>query len=368
MFFDILSILETNRYPRYITCESEVNVIFSVTTYLEKLLLEAVAKQATDLHFYPNNSQTSVYFRIHGLRYLQKKLSTNHYQSILNYLKFSAGMDIGEVRRPQDGSISLQLESTKYDLRLSTLPTKQNESLAIRILPKQTSLKLMELLLFPDQVHLLKQSIAKRNGVILLTGPTGSGKTTLLYALLEDLLLDQSYQIITLEDPIEKELINIHQVQVNEKSGVTYQAGLKSALRHDPDILMVGEIRDHHTAKFVFHAAYTGHLVLTTLHAKNGLGTIHRLIEMGIKPIDIEQNLLAIASLELIPLIKDQAIQSRRAILELLDNPLIIRYLHTFDKTALDYLTFNQLKRKAVTHGYTSSNILEEEQTDTLDQ
>ena len=344
-----------------------MNAIFSTISYVEKLLQVAISKEATDIHFYPSATQTSVYFRIHGSRHLHQKLSTNHYTAMINYLKFSAGMDIGEIRKPQDGSISLQIESQKFNLRLSTLPTKQSESLAIRILPKQNSQNLIELMLFPDQVTQLKESVSKRNGVILLTGPTGSGKTTLLYALLEDLLTDQSYQIITLEDPIEKELLNIHQVQVNEKSGITYQAGLKSALRHDPDILMVGEIRDHDTARFVFHAAYTGHLVLTTLHAKNALGTIHRLIEMGIKPVDIEQNLLAIASLELIPVNKDQTIKGRAAILELLDSSLITNYLHNFDKTKLNYPTFNQLKRKAVAYGYSSNKILNEEKSEALD-
>ncbi len=344
-----------------------MNAIFSAISYVEKLLQVAISKEATDIHFYPSSTLTSVYLRIYGSRHLHQKLSINHYTAVINYLKFSAGMDIGEIRKPQDGSISLQIKANTFNLRLSTLPTKQSESLAIRILPKQNSQKLMELLLFPDQVTQLKQSIAKRNGVILLTGPTGSGKTTLLYALLEDLLTDQSYQIITLEDPIEKELLNIHQVQVNENSGITYQAGLKSALRHDPDVLMVGEIRDHDTARFVFHAAYTGHLVLTTLHAKNALGTLHRLIEMGIKPVDIEQNLLAIASLKLIPVIEDQTIKGRAAILELLNSSLITSYLKDFDKTKLNYPTFDQLKRKAVAYGYSSNKILNEEKSEALD-
>lgn len=363
----ITALVDPLQFSSYITNESEVIKIFSAIAYIEKLLKTAVSKEATDIHFYPGSDKTNVFFRIHGNRQYYHAIHADNYTLILNYFKFSAGMDIGEIRKPQDGAITLQIDSEKLNLRLSTLPTNKSESLAIRILPKQAALKLFDLLIFPYQVNQLRKSIAKRNGVILLTGPTGSGKTTLLYALLEDLLTSQDYQIITLEDPIEKELHNVHQVQVNEKSGMTYQTGLKSALRHDPDILMVGEIRDQDTAKFVFHAAYTGHLVLTTLHAKNALGTIHRLIEMGIKPIDIEQNLLTIASLELIPIMKDQSIERRGVILELLDNQLITTYLQTFDRSKIYFPTFAQLKRKAVTYGYSNCSILEDEETTIID-
>ncbi|MBU5594779.1 Flp pilus assembly complex ATPase component TadA [Amphibacillus sp. MSJ-3] len=333
--------------------------IFSATTFIRQLLKVALSVNATDIHFFPSSSTTSIFLRIHGMRKFHEKISINHYLLIINYLKFSAGMDIGEARKPQDGAITFQIDSSELNLRISTLPTKQNESLAIRILPKSESFKLSELLLFPYQAKQLKQCMTRKSGVTLLTGATGSGKSTLLYALLEELLKEQAYQIITLEDPIEKELFNVHQVQVNEKSGITYQSGLKSALRHDPDILMVGEIRDRETAKFVFHAAYTGHLVLTTLHAKNATGTIHRLIEMGIKPIDISQNLLAIASLELIPLTIDGRVRGRTAILELLNDQLISTYLQTFDQDSINYPSFEYLKRKAVAYGYANQNILE---------
>ena len=347
--------------------DCEVINIFSATSFIQRLLQVALLKEASDIHFYPSMSIVQIYFRIHGKREFYQDTTTEHYISITNYLKFSAGMDIGEIRKPQDGSITFRIQSNELNLRLSTLPSKPYESLAIRILPKRKSLQLTDLLLFSNQAQQLKQCLTKESGVILLTGPTGSGKTTLLYAILEELLASHSYQVITLEDPIEKELLNVHQVQVNEKSGITYQAGLKSALRHDPDVLMVGEIRDHDTARFVFHAAYTGHLVLTTLHAKNALGTIHRLIEMGIKPIDIEQNSLAIASLELIPIVEKEATKGRRAILELLDRESITTYLHTFDEEKITYPNFNHLKRKAVKYGYSTDEILQTKQNQPID-
>jgi|SRR5690625_164143 len=337
--------------------DCEVMTITTATIFLQRLLQVALQKEATDIHFYPSPTKVQLFFRISGKRVFHQELSFERYSSIINYLKFTAGMDIGEVRKPQDGAISVYVQSNKLNLRLSTLPSKQLESLAIRILPKGKSLQLNDLLLFQDQVKELKECLTKRTGVILLTGPTGSGKTTLLYALVEELLANHSYQVITLEDPIEKELLNVHQVQVNERSGITYQAGLKSALRHDPDVLMVGEIRDRETAKFVFHAAYTGHLVLTTLHAKNALGTIHRLIEMGIKPVDIEQNLLTIASLELIPISTEHIPQGRRAILEILNQKSLTTYLHTFDKEKISFPSFNYLKRKAIKYGYSAVDL-----------
>src|SRR5699024_182224 len=257
---------------------------------------------ASDIHFYPFSEQVNIYFRVFGNRMLHKTISASQYQLLLTYYKFTSGMDIGEVRKPQNGTIIHEQPSHRYALRLSTLPVNHLESLAIRILPQENNLTLDKLFLFPNQLKRLKKWIASRNGIILLTGPTGSGKTTTLYALLQSILAEKSYQTITLEDPIEKEIRDILQVQVNEKAGLTYQTGLKAALRHDPDIIMVGEIRDRFTAEFAFDASLTGHLVLSTLHAKNAAGTIHRLLEMGIKESDLQQSLIAVAALQLVPI------------------------------------------------------------------
>lgn len=334
--------------------EGEVIIIHNVTTFISKLLKSAFLKKATDIHFYPDLSSANIYFRIDGLRIFNQKIDLEQYLLIINYFKFSSGMDIGEVRNPQDGSLSLFIDSTEINLRISTLPMKRHESLAIRLLAQENKTKLHDLLLFPFQLKQLKKSMDEQTGIVLFTGPTGSGKTTLLYSLIEEFLTESKFQIITLEDPIEKEIDNVVQVQINETSGLTYHSGLKSVLRHDPDLIMIGEIRDYETAKFAFHAAYTGHLVLATLHANNALGTIHRLLEMNINAIDLDQNLLAIASLELIPLLKS----GRAAILEIIDKPSISAYLKTFDQNILRYDSFNSLKRKAVAYGYSSSSIL----------
>ncbi|WP_017472302.1 competence type IV pilus ATPase ComGA [Amphibacillus jilinensis] len=329
--------------------------IYSATRFIQELLKIATSNSATDIHFFPDYTSVLIFFRINGERKYHFKIHHNQYRIVLNHFKFSSGMDIGETQKPQDAALQITLNKTNINLRLSTLPVKQMESLAIRILPQLHTKALEDLILFRYQVQQFKQIMTRKAGVILLTGPTGSGKTTLLYALLDHLLIEQAYQTITLEDPIEKEMFNFLQVQINEKGGMTYHTGLKAALRHDPDLLMVGEIRDQNTAEFVFHAAYTGHLVFSTLHAKNAAGTIHRLLEMGIKPIDLSQNLIGVVALQLIPIFNCQQKKQRAAILEILSESHLSAYINDLDETQLKHQTFNELKRKAFAYGYAES-------------
>ncbi|WP_337019682.1 ATPase, T2SS/T4P/T4SS family, partial [Oceanobacillus massiliensis] len=238
---------------------------------------------------------------------------------------------------------------------ISTLPLNNLESMAIRILPQDSSLTLEQLFLFPNQLKKLKQWTSNRAGIILLTGPTGSGKTTALYALLESILKEKSYQTITLEDPIEKDMENILQVQVNEKAGISYQTGLKAALRHDPDIIMVGEIRDKHIAEFAFEASLTGHLVLSTLHAKNAAGTVHRLLDMGIERSDLRQSLIAVAALQLLTIELDNIPSRRAAILELLDGSILENVIAgKEDRKPQTFHSFEYLRKKAFAYGYIS--------------
>lgn len=325
-------------------------------TLSNKLLVSAFQARASDIHFYPFPHQTNIYFRIHGKRILHKTILTSQYQLLLTHYKFSSGMDIGEIRKPQNGTIIHQTASQKkFALRLSTLPVNNNiESLAIRILPQEKDLTLDQLFMFPYQLKKMKKWMTNRAGIILFTGPTGSGKTTTLYALLQTVLQEKSIQTITLEDPIEKDMDNILQVQVNEKAGITYQTGLKAALRHDPDVIMVGEIRDEQTAQFAFNASLTGHLVLSTLHAKNAQGTIHRLLEMGIKKSDIQQSLIAVAALELLP-IQVRGTTKRTAILELLEEDVLEDILNGVDHQIMDnFHSFHHLRRKAYAYGFIS--------------
>lgn len=327
------------------------------------VLKAALDANASDIHFYPFSTHTDIYFRIHGKRIFYKKILNGQYHLLLTYLKFTSGMDIGETRKPQNGTLE-HMHTQKYFLRLSTLPVSQMESLAVRILPQDEKLPLKKLFLFPNQLLKIKKWIKNQAGIILITGPTGSGKTTLLYTLLETIIKEKPYQTITLEDPIEKELDHILQVQVNEKAGITYQTGLKAALRHDPDIIMIGEIRDEYTAKFAFEASLTGHLVLSTLHAKDAQGTIERLEEMGISKTDLRQTLIAVASIQLIPIVINDKVSRRAAILELLSGDVLEGVLQgkNADKFP-EYQTFDHLRKKAYAYGFITEAIYNETKT-----
>ncbi|WP_082233852.1 competence type IV pilus ATPase ComGA [Halobacillus massiliensis] len=321
-----------------------------------ELISTAIEQAASDIHFSPFKSKTSIYFRIHGERHFHSSLPRPVYQKLLAYLKFTSGMDIGEVTKPQNGVLEHRTSDALYSLRLSTLPIDSSESLAIRILSPHNHLELQRLFLFPSQLEVIKQWLSHKSGMILFTGATGSGKTTTLYALLESLMENQSYQTITLEDPIEKNISEVIQVQVNERAGVTYDTGLKAALRHDPDLLMVGEIRDQETAHFAFRAALSGHLVISTIHAKDAFGTIQRLKEMKIKTVELEQTLIAIAAQQLLPIKKMRTAPPRAAIVELLEKETLLKAIKNIPPTDdPSYQTFSSLRRKAYALGFTLS-------------
>ncbi|KGX85005.1 competence type IV pilus ATPase ComGA [Pontibacillus marinus] len=332
--------------------------------HAEHILENAITCEASDIHFCPYGDNVYIYFRINGKRQSDSIISSSDYAPLLSYFKFTSGMDIGEILKPQNGISHFQAKKTPCTLRLSTLPVNSTESLAIRILPQERIPQLHQLFMFPYQLQRMKKWITNQSGIIVFTGPTGSGKTTTLYALLSSLLQEKSYQTITLEDPIEQELQDILQVQVNEKAGIDYNAGLKAALRHDPDIIMVGEIRDKKTAEFAFHAAHTGHLVLTTLHAKNAYGTIFRLLEMGISKTDLEQTLISIASQQLLPTTianphEPQRAPHRAAILELLEGSLLRNAINGDPpQQSNKYRSFSHLRRKAYALGYISQESI----------
>lgn len=326
------------------------------TTFIKQLLSESLLENASDIHFQPSYNEDTVliYFRILGNRTYKREISKLFYEMILTFFKFKANMDIGETRKPQDGTIHWFDEVTQLnlDLRLSTLPIEQSESLTVRIFPQENYLNINELFLFPFQVNRMNKWLTNDSGIILFTGPTGSGKSTTMYALLQNLVMSKSIQVITLEEPVERKIDHIIQVEVNERAGVTYQTGLKAALRHDPDVILIGEIRDEKTAKFAFRAALTGHLVLTTLHAKNALGTIERLLDLGITRADLHQSLIAIAALQLIPVKTKGNTIKRAAIIEMLDERLLERAIKGEIIIEHDFKTFKKLKEKAACYGF----------------
>jgi competence protein ComGA len=211
-------------------------------------------------------------------------------------------MDIGEKRRPQSGAYTYNYNDTKIGLRISTLPAYKSESMVIRLLPQNNQIPSFRISLFPETSKKLISLLKHAHGLIIFTGPTGSGKTTTLYSMLSDTSEIVNRNIITLEDPIEKPSGTVLQVQVNERAGISYSAGLKAILRHDPDIIMVGEIRDRETAETAIRAALTGHLVLTTMHTRDAKGAIYRLSEFGINWLEIEQTLIAVTAQRLVEL------------------------------------------------------------------
>ncbi|GGN63912.1 competence type IV pilus ATPase ComGA [Oceanobacillus indicireducens] len=328
---------------------------------VKQIMQQAIKQHATDLHFLPSQKETNIHFRIQGKRKLFRTIPTNQYELLLTFFKFTAGMDIGESKKPQDGSIANIFPNLgKHTLRLSTLPLLDSESLAIRILPQEDSLPLDELFLFPYQLNKLKELASARSGLFLITGPAGSGKSTTLYALIHFLMKEHSFQAVTLEDPVERQMDDVIQVQINEQAGITYQAGLKAALRHDPDLLMVGELRDESTAHFALQSSLTGHLVLSTLHARNAVGTIYRLLDMGIKQQDLLQSLIAVASIQLIP-IQHKGTVRRAAILELLEGDKLNDAIQTrLDIGQHGTNSFDHLRRKAYAYGFSPEAFRQE--------
>src|SRR3954470_14562977 len=248
------------------------------------LITQAVTDRASDIHIEPTERDVRVRYRIDGVLHEVMRSPKNIQSGIISRLKIMADINIAERRIPQDGRVSATIGGKNIDLRVATLPTVHGEKVVMRILDKSTALlKLSDLGFLPASMERYEQSYRKPYGTILVTGPTGSGKSTTLYATL-NILNDESKNVITVEDPVEYRLPNINQVQVNQKAGLTFAAALRSILRSDPDIVLVGEIRDRETATIAIEAALTGHLVLSTLHTNDAATTPQRLVEMGVEP------------------------------------------------------------------------------------
>ncbi|GMN98043.1 competence type IV pilus ATPase ComGA [Parageobacillus thermoglucosidasius] len=269
----------------------------------DRLIKEASVLRVSDIHIVPRKDDAAVRFRLDGLLMEKEVLTKEICDRLITHFKFLAGMDIGERRRPQSGAMETKQQGEIIHLRLSTLPTSYDESLVIRLLPQNLFLPLSQLSLFANAAKTLLSLFQQPQGLIIFTGPAGSGKTTTLYTLLRVCQSKWNRNVITLEDPVEKRIDNILQVQINEKAGITYANGLKAALRHDPNIIMIGEIRDAETAKIAVRSSMTGHLIASTMHTKNAVGAIYRLREFGIPLHDIEQTLLAVTAQRLVDLV-----------------------------------------------------------------
>lgn len=270
---------------------------------LNALLSEAIKEGASDVHIETFEDRIAIRFRVDGI--LREVLEPPRVLAplIISRIKVMARLDIAEKRLPQDGRITLRIGGRAVDVRVSTMPTNHGERAVLRLLDKQSArLDLMELGMEANDLERLKTLLLKPHGIILVTGPTGSGKTTTLYAGLT-VLNDKRRNILTVEDPIEYDLTGIGQTQVNSKINMTFAKGLRAILRQDPDVVMVGEIRDLETAQIAIQASLTGHLVLSTLHTNSAIGAITRLDDMGVEPFLLASSLAGVLAQRLVRLL-----------------------------------------------------------------
>mgnify|MGYP000408282389 CR=1 FL=1 len=292
-----------------------------VVRLLQSIFEDAVQVKASDIHIEPEEVQLRIRMRIDGDLQEQVMKERRIASALVSRLKIMSGLDISEKRIPQDGRFNIRVKNKSIDVRLSTMPVQFGESVVMRLLDQSGGILDLDSLGMPKDIQQRFNYLVERpHGMVLVTGPTGSGKTTTLYAGL-NLLNDQSRNILTVEDPIEYAVDGIGQTQVNNKVGMTFAAGLRAILRQDPDVVMVGEIRDKETAEIAIQASLTGHLVLSTIHTNDTLGAITRLIDMGVEPYLLASSLRTIISQRLVRKLSSdgETYSGRQGIFEILD-------------------------------------------------
>jgi len=271
-----------------------------VIQLLNSIFLKAVRTNVSDIHFEPFADTVSVRFRLDGVLHEVQTLPKSAYPQVVSRIKVISKLNVAEKRLPQDGRIRVKIGNKELDMRVSTLPTVFGERIVIRLLDKSNKILTLEELGFsPEDREKYERIIKKPHGLVLITGPTGSGKSTTLYASLLKLKSPRK-NIITIEDPVEYQIQGISQIQVNPQINLTFANGLRSILRQDPDIIMVGEIRDLETAEIAIHASMTGHLVLSTLHTNDAPSAVARLVDMGVEPFLIASSLEGVIAQRLV--------------------------------------------------------------------
>lgn len=272
-----------------------------IIRWVNGLFSQAVKERASDIHIEPEEREVIVRYRVDGQLYVARRASRQFMSSVIARVKIMAGLNIAEKRLPQDGRISLKIAGRSIDVRVSTVPTsREHERIVMRLLHKTTVLlDLAELGFSERDYNLMHQLVTRPDGIILVTGPTGSGKTTTLYACLNR-INRPDINILTAEDPVEYEIAGIHQVHVQAKIGLTFANAMRAFLRQDPDVIMVGEIRDRETAEIAIHASMTGHLVLSTLHTNDAASAFTRLVEMEVEPFLVRSTVIGILAQRLV--------------------------------------------------------------------
>jgi type II secretion system protein E len=328
----------------------------SIIKFVNQILSEAIKDRASDIHIEPFHDELRVRFRIDGVLYSINIPETIKYfhPAIVSRIKVMAQMNIAERRLPQDGRIKIKVNEEELDLRISSLPTAFGEAVHIRILSSRRFLELENLGLLSEDLKIIENVIQKPHGIIFVTGPTGSGKSTTLYAALAR-INSEGIKIITIEDPIEYQMRGVNQMQVLPKIGFDFAVGLRHILRHDPDVIMVGEVRDYETAEIAIRSALTGHLVFSTLHTNDAAGAVTRLLDMGIEPFLVSSSLECLIAQRLVRLIcpkcktplkeerkkeifahiKDEALQNEKALVYEGKGCEACRFTGYFGRTAI---------------------------------
>ena len=345
----------------------------------EKVVVESFAKHiiqsakevgTSDIHILPEKDIFGIYYRLGGRMARQYTVSEEEGTRLVSYFKYLASMDVGERRKPQSGSLVYELDVSDQDLRLSTISNYQNqESLVIRLLEIQEEISLAESTFLPHELETLKRLVDYKSGLILFSGPVNSGKTTTMYQLIRNRMDENQMQVISIEDPVEIKEERFLQIQVNERAGNTYEESLKASLRHHPDAIIVGEIRDEETAKMVIRGALTGHLIIASVHAKNAEGVLTRLNELGISFEMLRQTIIAIVFQKLLPIYcgicegsclvhctHTPVNQKRASLYDVLSSEGIQKMsVHEDSITGRQRLrNFNQLLRKVYAYGFIS--------------
>jgi competence protein ComGA len=336
---------------------------------LRNIIKEAVALRASDVHILPDDEGVIIRLRLDGQLIDSDRLTHQAGRKLISHMKFISGMDIGERRRPQNKRIEMKLEHRTVFIRLSTFPSSLMETLVLRVFPYEKSDTLHNLALFPEQAANLQKLIHSPHGLILICGPTGAGKTTTLYSLLQDRMRGAKENIMTLEDPVERRENGLLQMEINEKAGVTYASGLRSLLRHDPDLIVIGEIRDEETAAIAVKAAMSGHLVISSLHSSSTSNALRRLIDLGVDKADLQEVLYGVVAQCLIDMncpfctggcsihCRKRRISRRKALYEILMEDELQHAFENLHKPFIEGLPRFNLKyllRKGIALGYIS--------------
>ncbi|WP_097459124.1 GspE/PulE family protein [Mangrovitalea sediminis] len=297
---DMDVVVEKEPFHLDVNAEEQLGHERPIVQLVKNMITEALVRRASDIHIRPQESGVDLYFRVDGVLQKVRSFDKKLLPAVVSRLKILGNMDISEHRVPQDGRTRIHYMQKTVDLRLSVIPAIHGESVVIRLLDTQFALKNLEQLGFEDaDAQRLRHLLTRNNGIFLVTGPTGSGKSTTLYTALGH-LKNSNVNIITVEDPVEYHLNGITQIQVNHATDYTFARALRHILRHDPDVVMVGEIRDQETAKMAVESALTGHLVLSTLHTNDAATSVTRLIEIGVEPYLVNSALIGVLAQRLV--------------------------------------------------------------------